>query len=92
MSNRVELIDLLQRAFGKKAAAYWLERLDEAGISCGPIQTVDQVVAHEQTRALDIQRTTQDGAATFVGLPVEEMRRDTAAFSGRLPCQEGTVW
>jgi crotonobetainyl-CoA:carnitine CoA-transferase CaiB-like acyl-CoA transferase len=52
VSNRVELIDLLQRAFGKKAAAYWLERLDEAGISCGPIQTVDQVVAHEQTRAL----------------------------------------
>jgi crotonobetainyl-CoA:carnitine CoA-transferase CaiB-like acyl-CoA transferase len=82
----------LQRAFGKKAAAYWLERLDEAGIPCGPIQTVDQLVAYQQTRGLDILRTTQDGPATFVGLPVKEMRRDTPHFPFRSPCQERTVW
>ncbi len=81
VSNRVELIDLLQHEFGRKTATYWLERLDEVGIPCGPIQTVDQVVVHEQTRALEILQKTEDGAATFVGLPV--------TFGGRRPADTG---
>lgn len=79
--NRVELIDLLQNEFGRKTATYWLERLDKAGIPCGPIQTVDQVVVHEQTKALEILQRTEDGAATFVGLPV--------TFGGRRPADTG---
>jgi crotonobetainyl-CoA:carnitine CoA-transferase CaiB-like acyl-CoA transferase len=53
------------------------------GIPCGPIQTVDQVVVHEQTKALDILQKTEDGAATFVGLPV--------SFGGKRPADTGST-
>jgi len=81
VDHRVALIELLQQAFGRHGAAHWLAALDAAGIPCGPIQTIDQVVAHEQTKALDILRTTDDGAATFVGLPV--------SFGGVRPAHTG---
>jgi crotonobetainyl-CoA:carnitine CoA-transferase CaiB-like acyl-CoA transferase len=70
VSNREALIDALQRAFRERTAAHWLDTLDTAGIPSGPIQTIDQVVEHEQTRALDLLKTTSDGAATVVGLPI----------------------
>jgi crotonobetainyl-CoA:carnitine CoA-transferase CaiB-like acyl-CoA transferase len=70
VSNREAVIDLLLQAFGTQPAAHWLTALDAAGIPCGPIQSIDQVVEHEQTRALDILKTTSDGAATIVGLPI----------------------
>jgi crotonobetainyl-CoA:carnitine CoA-transferase CaiB-like acyl-CoA transferase len=81
VEHRDALIALLQRAFGKERVAHWLDALDAAGIPCGPIQTVDQVVAHEQTKALDILRTTDDGAVRFVGLPV--------SFGGVRPARNG---
>jgi crotonobetainyl-CoA:carnitine CoA-transferase CaiB-like acyl-CoA transferase len=81
VDNRVALIELLQQAFGRQGTAHWLAALDGAGIPCGPIQTIDQVVTHEQTKALDILRTTDDGAATFVGLPV--------SFGGVRPAHAG---
>jgi crotonobetainyl-CoA:carnitine CoA-transferase CaiB-like acyl-CoA transferase len=70
VTNREALIARLQQAFGAKPAAHWLATLDAAGIPCGPIQSIDQVVVHEQTRALDLLKTTSDGAATIVGLPI----------------------
>lgn len=70
VSNRDALIELLQHAFRAKPASYWLDTLDAAGIPSGPIQTIDQVVVHEQTQALDILKRTSDGAATVVGLPI----------------------
>jgi crotonobetainyl-CoA:carnitine CoA-transferase CaiB-like acyl-CoA transferase len=81
VEHRVELIELLQQAFGTARIAHWLDRFDAAGIPCGPIQTIDEVVEHEQTRALDILRTTDDGAASYVGLPV--------SFGGARPARNG---
>ena len=70
VSNREALIELLQRAFRAKPASYWLDALDAASIPSGPIQTIDQVVVHEQTLALDLLRRTSDDALTVVGLPI----------------------
>jgi crotonobetainyl-CoA:carnitine CoA-transferase CaiB-like acyl-CoA transferase len=70
VQNRVALIDLLHAEFRKQGSAHWLAALDAAGIPSGPLQTIDQVVAHEQTKALDLLRTTDDGAATVVGVPI----------------------
>ncbi|MFP6556714.1 CaiB/BaiF CoA transferase family protein [Paraburkholderia sp. B3] len=81
VANRVALIERLQDAFGQRDSASWLAVLDQAGIPCGPIQTIDQVVAHPQTQALDILRTTEDHAASFVGLPV--------SFGGVRPARAG---
>ena len=81
VSHRDELIDRLHHEFRKGNCALWLDALDGAGIPCGPIQTIDQVIEHEQTKALDILRTTEDGAATVVGLPV--------SFGGERPSNVG---
>lgn len=83
VSNRVELIDLLHAEFGKRGTAHWLAALDAAGIPSGPIQTIDQVVGHEQTKALDLLRTTDDGAATVVGVPI--------SFGGARPAHTGVT-
>ncbi|WP_250469400.1 CoA transferase [Caballeronia sp. GAFFF2] len=83
VSHRVALIDLLHLEFRKHGTAHWLEALDGAGIPCGPIQTIDQVVAHEQTKALDLLRTTDDGAATVVGVPI--------SFGGARPAHVGVT-
>lgn len=81
VQNRVELIELLHAEFAKAGSAHWLAALDAAGIPSGPLQTIDQVVAHEQTKALDLLRTTDDGAATVVGVPI--------SFGGARPAQVG---
>ncbi|MDR5733548.1 CoA transferase [Caballeronia sp. LZ025] len=81
VQNRVELIDLLHAEFRKAGSAHWLAALDAAGIPSGPLQTIDQVVAHEQTKALDLLRTTDDGAATVVGVPI--------SFGGARPAHVG---
>lgn len=70
VSNRAALIELLQDAFRARPASHWLDALDVAGIPSGPIQTIDQVIVHEQTQALDILKRTSDDAATVVGLPI----------------------
>lgn len=42
---------VLREVFAAKTVAEWLELLEGAGIPCGPIQAIDQVVADPQVRA-----------------------------------------
>lgn len=70
VSNREALIPLLAQVFRGQPAAQWLEALDEAGIPSGPINMLDKVLDHDQTKALDIIRTTPDNSVQFVGLPI----------------------
>jgi crotonobetainyl-CoA:carnitine CoA-transferase CaiB-like acyl-CoA transferase len=71
VENRRTLIPLLQEIFHAKPTAEWLTRLDAAGVPAAPIQSVDQVVAAEQTKALDILQKAPDLDLTLVGLPLE---------------------
>jgi crotonobetainyl-CoA:carnitine CoA-transferase CaiB-like acyl-CoA transferase len=72
--NRRALIPILAGRFAGERIAAWAARLDAAGIPNGPIQTVDQVVADEQTAALGvIQRWMRSGEGrglSLVGLPL----------------------
>ena len=83
VENRVALIELLQTRFKELPAQEWLARLETVSIPCGPIQTVDRVIANEQTRALDILRTTPNGKATTVALPI--------SFNGNRPPLAGNA-
>ena len=44
--------DLPPRPAPKRPAAWWIERLDDAGIPCGPILAIDQVFADPQVKHL----------------------------------------
>ena len=77
VEHRIALIAFLQARFKELSAQEWLTKLEAVAIPCGPIQTVDRVIADEQTKALDILRTTPDGKATTVALPI--------SFNGKRP-------
>jgi len=54
LSHREELTEALQRVFKRRPAREWIERLQEAGIPCAPIQRIDQVFDHPQVRAREM--------------------------------------
>jgi crotonobetainyl-CoA:carnitine CoA-transferase CaiB-like acyl-CoA transferase len=68
--NRQILVPILDGIFRAERVAAWAKRLDAAGIPNGPIQTIDQVVADEQTQALGIVQQQPGSALTLVGLPL----------------------
>jgi crotonobetainyl-CoA:carnitine CoA-transferase CaiB-like acyl-CoA transferase len=54
LEHRDELNALVDRLLSSRPSAYWLERLNEAGVACGPINTVDQVFADPQVQHLNM--------------------------------------
>jgi len=80
VENRIVLIALLSGALARDTMAAWQARLEAVGVPCGPVQTVDQVVAHPQTAALGIVQSSPDGRVRTVGMPV--------SFDGERPAYE----
>jgi crotonobetainyl-CoA:carnitine CoA-transferase CaiB-like acyl-CoA transferase len=68
--NRTALIPILSDIFATRTRGAWAQKLDAAGIPNGPINTLDQVVADAQTRALGIIQTKPDSDLGLVGLPL----------------------
>ncbi len=83
VENRIALIEILQHRFKDFNSEQWLSKLEAVSIPCGPIQTVDRVITNPQTKALDILRTTPDGKATTVALPI--------SFGGKRPPLPGNT-
>jgi len=57
--NRKKLNAAIEEALLKKTGAEWIEILNEAGIPCGPIYTIDQVFADPQVKHLGIAATVE---------------------------------
>ncbi len=51
-------------------AAHWVRLLDGVGVPSAPLQSVSEVLAHEQTRALDMVRPLPDGSMSLMSLPL----------------------
>ncbi len=52
IENRAALNAAISEETRKRRAAWWVERLEQAGIPCGPILTVDQVFEDPQVKHL----------------------------------------
>jgi crotonobetainyl-CoA:carnitine CoA-transferase CaiB-like acyl-CoA transferase len=59
--NRAELRPLLVEALAGRTVADWFERLTEAGVPCGPINTIDGGIALAERLGLDPVVTVGDG-------------------------------
>lgn len=70
VENREIVNGAVQDIVQTRPAAHWVELLDTAGVPCAPLQSVDQVVGHPQTKALEMVRDTPDGKMSLVGLPL----------------------
>ena len=51
IENRAKLIPILEHILEQKNCDFWISRLSEAEIPCGPINTIDEVFKHPQIEA-----------------------------------------
>jgi crotonobetainyl-CoA:carnitine CoA-transferase CaiB-like acyl-CoA transferase len=68
--NQVELYRIIEDAVAKFSTAALQQELDRAGVPNAPVQSVDQVLTHEQTKALGILQDSPDGKITLIGSPL----------------------
>jgi CoA:oxalate CoA-transferase len=69
-----ELKRELEAALSLRGSAEWLERLEAAGIPCGPVNDVAQVLAHPQVRARNMVVASRDptgGGLQLAGNPIK---------------------
>jgi len=74
VTNRDELLPMVERALLGASAAEWSERLTEAGVPVGPIHSVDEALEHPQVLArdmvVDLPHLTE-GSVRTLGSPVK---------------------
>jgi formyl-CoA transferase len=71
--HRAVLVPLLEAIVREKPAAFWTEKLEAAGVPCGPINTIAQAFADPQAAArgirVDLPHPTA-GTVPVVGMPI----------------------
>ena len=74
VKNRQDLIVILKPIFLTRASAEWLSALEEAGIPCGPINTLDKVFSMPQVEAREMlfeMEHSAIGKLALVGSPLK---------------------
>ncbi len=74
VENRAELLAIIEPLISARPSAHWLALLDGAGIPCGPIYTVDQVVADPQVCARGMVAQVEHseyGKINVLGFPIK---------------------
>ena len=77
LKHRDQLNAALEELTRTRTSAEWIERLNAAGVPCGPIYTIDQVFADPQVRHLGIARPLEHpsrGHQELVGQAVDLSR------------------
>jgi formyl-CoA transferase len=89
--NRDQLNAVLDSYLAERTSAAWLERLNEAGVPSGPINTIDKVFADPQVEHLGLVQEIETGDARgrlrVVGQPVTLTR--TPSRLAAAPPQRG---
>ncbi len=70
VANRVALNDMIEAVIGTEPRAYWADKLDAVGVPCAPLQSIDEMLAHPQTKALGMYQQSPDGRFEIMGLPL----------------------
>ena len=71
--NRDELNDIIADCLKDRTVADWVERINAAGVPCGPVYTIDQTFADPQVQHLEIARNVSHpklGDIEVLGTPV----------------------
>ena len=69
--NRERLNALIADVIRTAPRDTWLAKLDAAGVPCAPLLTVDQVLAHPQSKAVGMLQPAPDGSGPLIGLPLQ---------------------
>jgi formyl-CoA transferase len=71
-ANRNPLNALIQDYLKTNTSQFWIDKMNDAGIPCGPIYSIDQVFSDPQVRHLGIAQSVDSpklGKLTLVGQP-----------------------
>ena len=83
--HRTELIPLINEALKQRTNAEWIAALEEAGVPCGPINTIAEVFDNPQVKSrgmcVDVHHTAA-GRIPLVGSPMKFSR---APLNDRMP-------
>jgi crotonobetainyl-CoA:carnitine CoA-transferase CaiB-like acyl-CoA transferase len=74
IENLDELNELIEAVLVTKDVAFWLEKLEQAGLPCGPINTLDDVLSDPQVQAREMIQELRHpvaGALKMVGIPIK---------------------
>jgi formyl-CoA transferase len=85
VENRDELIALLKQIFLRKTASEWLSMLENAGIPCGPINTLDKVFSMTQVEARDMVMHVEHAEAGDLRLVGSPLKLSKTPVGYRLP-------
>lgn len=69
--NREKVNALVAEAIIMKPRQYWIDALAAVSVPCAPLQSLDEVLAHPQTQAVEMLQTSADGRFQLMGLPLQ---------------------
>jgi crotonobetainyl-CoA:carnitine CoA-transferase CaiB-like acyl-CoA transferase len=69
VANRDVLAQLLNEVFAIKDASFWLVKLEQAEIPCGPINTIQDVFNHPQSASREMKLEIEHPTAGVIGFP-----------------------
>ena len=69
VKNRNELDRLIEQLMIQRSSNEWIQLLEQAGIPCAPVQTIEQSLEHPQTKALGIVQSIPGSEMTMVTMP-----------------------
>jgi CoA:oxalate CoA-transferase len=88
MENVVALKAELEKILTSDTTDHWLAKLEAAGVPCGPLQNVGQVVEHPQSIARNMVVGIDDPAAgpiRIAGNPIKLSNHDDPSSRGAIP-------
>lgn len=74
VNNRDHLIPLLEQRFAEKPSSEWLARLEAAGVPCGPVYDLAEVLADPQVQHRGMVQTMEHplaGVIRQIGIPIK---------------------
>jgi crotonobetainyl-CoA:carnitine CoA-transferase CaiB-like acyl-CoA transferase len=69
--NRDQLNALIASAIKAAPRDAWLAKLDAAGVPCAPMLSIDEVLAHPQSKAVGMLQPAPDGGVALMGVPLQ---------------------
>lgn len=70
VANAAALYALIEPVMSTRTNAQWTGAFDEAGVPCAPVQNVQEMLEHEQTRALGVLQSLPGVSQPLIGLPI----------------------
>jgi crotonobetainyl-CoA:carnitine CoA-transferase CaiB-like acyl-CoA transferase len=70
VENQIELYRVLDEIIQSKSTKEWVTILENAGIPCSPVQSIADMVAHEQTQTLQLIQNVPNSEMKFFSLPL----------------------